>query len=50
MIGDSNNDTNFSQKLFLTDTEVLRFPKALVINSSVNIKIAKPQLSIRWYR
>ena len=46
MIGDSNNETNFPQKLFLTDTEVLRFPKAFVINSSVNTKIAKTQLSI----
>ena len=39
VIGDSNDETNFSRKLLLTDT------KAFANNSSANIKLAKIQLS-----
>ena len=39
MIGDSNNDTNFLDKLFLTDKLVSKLHKATVNNSSVKIKL-----------
>ena len=45
MIGDSNDEINFSYKLLLTETLVLRLHKAFGNNSSANIKLLKPQLS-----
>ena len=44
VIGDSNNEANFLHKLLLTDTQVLRLRKALVNDSSTNIKLSKAQL------
>ena len=42
--GDSNDETNFPQKLLLTDTQVLRLHKAFANNSSTNKKLSKAQL------
>ena len=44
MVGDSNDKTNFSHKLFLTDTQVSRIPKAFANGSSGNMKFSKTQL------
>ena len=44
MIGNSNNETNFPHKLQLTNTQVLRFRKALANSSSANIKLLKTRL------
>ena len=41
LIGGSNNETNFPQKLLLTDTQISRFLKAFADNSSANIKVLK---------
>ena len=38
VIGDSNDDTNFSQKLLLTDKQVSRLCKVFPNCSSTNIK------------
>ena len=46
MIGYSNDETNFTYKLLLTNTQVLRFFKALSSGSSVNIKLSKCKLPI----
>ena len=43
VISHSNNETNFSPYLLLTDTQVSRFPKAFANNSSANIKSSKTQ-------
>ena len=43
--GDSNNDTNFSQKLLLTNSEVWKLRKAFANNLSANLKLPKIQLS-----
>ena len=48
LIGDSNDETNFPNKLLLTDTHVLKFRNAFGNNSSTNIELSKTQ--IRWYR
>ena len=45
MIGDSNDKTNFSHKLLLTDSQVSNIRKAFSNNSSVDIKFSKTQLS-----
>ena len=45
IIGDSNDETNFPNKLFLNDGQVSKFCKAFVNNSSANIKLSKTQLS-----
>ena len=45
MIGDSNDETNFSHKLLLTDRQVSSIRKAFSNNSSVDIKFSKTQLS-----
>ena len=42
--GDSNDENNFPHKLFLTNTQVLRFRKAFTNDSSANIKLSKTQL------
>ena len=44
-VGDSDDETNFPDKLLLTDTQVSRLYKAVRNNSSVNIKLSKIQLS-----
>ena len=38
VIGNSNDEKNFSHKLLLTNTQVSRFRKALANGSSANIK------------
>ena len=38
VIGNSNDENNFSRKLLLTNTQVSRFRKALANGSSANIK------------
>ena len=45
MIGYSNDKTNFSHELLLTDRQVSSIRKAFANNSSVDIKISKAQLS-----
>ena len=45
MIRNSNDETNFSQKLLLTDTQVSKICKAFANGSSANIKFSKTQLS-----
>ena len=45
LIGDSNDETNFSRTLYLTDTQVLRLLKAFKNESSINIKFSKTRLS-----
>ena len=45
MIGDSNDKTNFSHELLLTDRQVSSIRKACSNNSSVDIKFSKYQLS-----
>ena len=45
MIGDSNDKTNFSHELLLTDRQVSSVLKAFSNNSSIDIKFAKTQLS-----
>ena len=41
VIGNSNDETNFTYKLLSTGTKVLRLCKAFVNNLSVNIKLSK---------
>ena len=43
LIGNSEDETNFSHKLLLTNTQVSRIPKKN--SSSANIKCLKTQLS-----
>ena len=45
MIGNSNDETNFSHKLLLDNTQVSRLREAFANNSSANITISKTQLS-----
>ena len=45
MIGDSNDKTNFSHELLLTESQVSSICKAFANNSSVDIKFSKTQLS-----
>ena len=45
MIGDSNDEAIFLHELLLTDRQVSSFCKAFPINSSVDIKFSKTQLS-----
>ena len=45
MIGYSNDQTNFSHELLLTDRQVSSIRKAFSNNSSVDIKFPKAQLS-----
>ena len=45
MIGDSNDETNFSHKLLLTDRQVSSICRAFANNSSADIKFSKTQLS-----
>ena len=45
IVGKSNDETNFLHTLLLTDRQIPKLCKALVNNSSVNIKLSKTQLS-----
>ena len=45
VVGDSMDETDFAQKLFLTNTQFLRLHKDFANNSSANIKLLKKQLS-----
>ena len=45
VVGDTTDETNFSHKLLLTNTQVLKIPKAFAINSSANIKLLQAQFS-----
>ena len=44
IIGDSNDETNFPQKL-LINRKLLKLRKGFATNSSTNIKLSKTQLS-----
>ena len=44
LIGNSNDETNFSDKLLLTDAQVLRVFKAFANGSLANIKFSTTQL------
>ena len=41
VIDHSNDESNFQNKLLLTDTQFLRLPKAFANGSSANIKFSK---------
>ena len=45
MIDHSDDETNFPNKLLLTDKQFLRICKPFPNNSSTNIKLSKNQLS-----
>ena len=45
VVGGTTDETNFSHKLLLTNTQVLKIPKAFAINSSANIKLLQAQFS-----
>ena len=45
MIGHENYETNFPNKLLLTDKQIAGLCKAFADNSSTNIKLSKTQLS-----
>ena len=44
MVDDSNVDTNFSHKLFLTNTQVSKLDKVFANNYSANIELSGTQL------
>ena len=44
VVGDSNDENNFSHKLLLSNTQILRIRKAFANNSSASIKLSKTQL------
>ena len=44
IIGDSNDENNFSHKLLLTNTQFSKIRKAFANGSSANIKFSKTQL------
>ena len=43
VVGDSNDENNFLHKLLLTNTQVSKLRKTFANDSSVNIKLSKPQ-------
>ena len=45
MIGNSNNESNSSHKILLTNRQVLRLRRAFANNSSTDIKLSKTQFS-----
>ena len=45
MIGDSNDESNFSHKLLLTNRQVLNIRKAFANNISADFKFLRTQLS-----
>ena len=44
VVGDSNDENNFSHKLLLTNIKVSKLRKAFANDSSANIKLSKTQL------
>ena len=44
VVGDSNDENNFSHKLLLSNTKISWIRKAFANNSSANIKLSKTQL------
>ena len=44
VVGDSNDENNFSHELLLTNTQVSMLRKAFTNNSSANMKLSKIQL------
>ena len=44
VIDNSNDETNFSHKLLLSNTQVSRLHNAFANNSTANIKLSKTQL------
>ena len=44
VVGDCNDEDNFSHRLLLTNTEVSKLRKAFANNSSANIKLSKTVL------
>ena len=45
VVGDSNNETNFPHKLYITDTQDSRLSKSFANGASANITLSKNQLS-----
>ena len=45
MVGNSNDNTNFSNELLLTNRQVANIRKAFAKNTSIDIKLSKTQLS-----
>ena len=45
MVSNSNDNTNFSHELLLTNRQVANIRKAFAKNTSINIKLSKTQLS-----
>ena len=45
MVGNSNNETNFPNKLLLTNRQILSLRKAFANHTSVDIKLSKAQLT-----
>ena len=45
MVGNSNDNTNFSHELLLTNRQVANIRKAFAKNTSTDIKLSKNQLS-----
>ena len=45
MIGDLDDETNFPQRLLLTNEEVANLRKMFANNSSADIKLSKTQVS-----
>ena len=45
MVSNSNDNTNFSHELLLTNRQVANIRKAFAKNTSIDIKLSKPQLS-----
>ena len=45
MIGNSDDETNFPHKLFITDRQVTNLCKAFASHTSADIKLSKTQLS-----
>ena len=48
VVGDSKDENNFPHKLLLANTQMLKFCKAFLNNSSANIKLSKSQLHKLW--
>ena len=44
VVGNSNDETNFSHKLLLTNTQVSRLRKTFANGSSASVKVSKTQL------
>ena len=45
MIGNSDNETNFTHTLFLTNRQVANIREAFARNATIDIKLSKTQLS-----